>query len=56
MLQNLGPVELIIIFAMILLIFGVGRVGRVGHELGTAINEFRRGVKGEDEPDAPEGA
>lgn len=55
MLQSLGPVELIIIFAVILLLFGAGRVGRVGRELGTAISEFKRGVKGDDELEGHEG-
>lgn len=45
MFQSLGPTELIIIFAIVLLLFGAGRVGRVGHELGSAISEFRKGLK-----------
>ena len=44
-----GP-ELIIILIIVLLIFGVGRIARVGRELGTGIREFRKGVYGEDEP------
>jgi sec-independent protein translocase protein TatA len=44
MLKSVGPVELIIIFAIVLLLFGVGRVSRVGKELGTAISEFRKGL------------
>lgn len=44
-----GP-ELIIILIIVLLIFGVGRIARVGRELGTGIREFRKGVSGEDEP------
>jgi sec-independent protein translocase protein TatA len=44
MLKSIGPVELIIILAIVLLLFGVGRVSRVGKELGTAISEFRKGL------------
>ena len=44
MIRNFGPVELIIILAIVLLLFGVGRVSRVGKELGTAISEFRKGL------------
>ena len=44
-LRGVGPVELIIVLIIVLLLFGVGRVGRVGRELGTAISEFRRGLK-----------
>lgn len=42
--MQLGPTELIIIFAIILLLFGVGRVSRVGGELGKAVSNFRRGL------------
>lgn len=44
MIKNLGPVELIIILSVFLLLFGVGRVSRVGKELGTAISEFKKGL------------
>jgi sec-independent protein translocase protein TatA len=44
-----GP-ELIIILIIVLLIFGVGRIARVGRELGTGIREFRKGISGEEEP------
>ncbi len=40
----LGPVELLIILAIVLLIFGVGRVSRIGGELGSAVSNFRRGL------------
>ena len=41
---RLGPVELLIILAIVVLIFGVGRISRVGKELGTGIREFRKGL------------
>lgn len=44
MLQQIGPFELIIVLAIVLLLFGVGRVGKVGKELGSAISEFRKGL------------
>ena len=50
---RLGGPELIIILAIILLIFGVGRIGKIGGELGKGIKEFRKGIKG-DEAKAPE--
>lgn len=46
--MNLGPTELIIVLVIVIILFGVGRVGRIGGELGTAIREFRRGVQGDD--------
>jgi sec-independent protein translocase protein TatA len=49
----LGGPELIIILVIVLLVFGVGRIGKIGGELGKGIREFRRGIQG-DEPKAPE--
>jgi sec-independent protein translocase protein TatA len=54
MLRTPGPTELIIILVIVVLLFGVGRVARVGKELGTAIREFRKGLQGEDEADTKE--
>ena len=45
---KLGVPELIIILVIIVLLFGVGRVTKIGGELGTAIKSFRKGIK-EDE-------
>lgn len=43
--MQLGPTELLIILAIVLLLFGVGRIGRIGGELGQAVGNFRRGVE-----------
>lgn len=48
MIRPGGP-ELIIILVIILILFGVGRISKVGKELGTGIKEFRKGLQGEDE-------
>lgn len=53
-MPNLGPTELIIILLIAVLLFGVGRLGRLGGELGKGIREFRRGIQ-EDDSDEPEG-
>jgi sec-independent protein translocase protein TatA len=45
---GLGPPELIIILIIVVLLFGVGRLGRLGGELGKGIREFRRGVSDDD--------
>ena len=42
--MNLGPTELIIILVIVLLLFGVGRVSRIGGELGSAVANFRKGL------------
>jgi sec-independent protein translocase protein TatA len=47
--MNLGPTELIIILVIVLLLFGVGRLSRIGGELGRGIREFRTGLKGDEE-------
>ncbi len=48
-MPGLGPVELIVILVIVLLIFGAGRLSRVGGELGSAIKGFREAVKPEDD-------
>ena len=52
-MPNLGGWELIIILVIVLLIFGVGRISKLGEELGKGIRAFREGVKegNEDEDD-----
>jgi sec-independent protein translocase protein TatA len=54
MLRSVGPFELIIILTIVLLLFGVGRVSRVGKELGTAISEFRKGLSEGNEDETTE--
>ena len=44
----LGGPELIIILVIVLLIFGVGRIGKIGGELGKGIREFRKGIQGDE--------
>ena len=46
---GLGTPELLIILVIVLLVFGVGRVAKVGREMGTGIRAFRKGLSGEDE-------
>ncbi len=42
--------EWVIILAVVLLVFGVGRVSKLGEELGKGISAFRSGVReGKDE-------
>ncbi len=45
MFGSLGTSELIIILVIVLVIFGVGRIGKLGSELGKGISAFRQGVK-----------
>lgn len=45
MIGSLGWPELLLILAVVLLVFGVGRISKVGSELGKGISAFREGVR-----------
>jgi sec-independent protein translocase protein TatA len=49
-MDTLGVPELLLILVIVLLLFGVGRIGKIGGELGKGIKAFRDGLKG-DEPE-----
>lgn len=38
--------ELLIILVIVVLVFGVGRISKIGKELGSGIRSFPRGLKG----------
>ena len=41
---QIGTTELIIILVIVIVLFGVGRIGRLGADFGRAISEFRKAV------------
>jgi sec-independent protein translocase protein TatA len=45
---NLGTPELLILLVIVVVLFGVGRIGKLGAEFGKGIRELRRGLNGED--------
>ncbi len=49
MIAGLGPFELLIILAIVIAIFGAGKLAGIGGALGGSIREFRRSVR-DDEP------
>jgi sec-independent protein translocase protein TatA len=44
-----GAPELIILLVIVIVLFGVGRIGKIAGELGNGIRAFREGLKGGDE-------
>ena len=53
-MPKIGSLELVIVLVIVLLIFGVGRMSRLGRDLGESIREFRRGITGDEETGAEE--
>ena len=45
-LRDFGLPELLIILVIIILLFGVGRIGKVAGELGKGIRSFKDGLSG----------
>ena len=46
--KSFGPLELVIVLALVILLFGIGRISKIGGELGGAIRSFRKGLKGDE--------
>lgn len=46
---RLGTTEMIILLVIVVILFGVGRIGKLGAELGKGIRELRKGLSQEDE-------
>ena len=46
---HLGTTELVIILVIIILLFGVGRIGKIAGELGKGVRDFRDGMTGKSE-------
>jgi len=49
MIGRAGFPELLILFVIILLVFGVGRITKVAGELGSGIRAFKSGLQGDKE-------
>jgi len=47
---GIGPFELLLILAVVVIIFGVGRLPEVGGAIGKGIREFRRSSRETEEP------
>ena len=51
---GLGTQELLIILALVMIVFGAGKLPQVGSALGNGIRNFKKGVKEEDDTIPPE--
>ena len=45
----IGIWQLVLIFAIILVLFGAGRIPKIMKDLGSGIRSFKSGLEGEDE-------
>ena len=48
---SLGWPEIILILVVLVLIFGVGRISKIGGELGSGIKAFKEGLNGKKKSD-----
>ena len=55
-MPNLGFGELVIVFLIVMLIFGAGRLPQIGEGLGKAIRNLKRGLNTDDDIDVPPAA
>jgi sec-independent protein translocase protein TatA len=46
--QSIGPTELIIVLAIVLIIFGPKRLPGLGRQLGSGMREFKDSITGKD--------
>lgn len=47
--MHLGPTELIIILVIVIVLFGVGRIGKIAGEMGSGIRAFREGLRSDED-------
>jgi len=44
-LQNIGPGEILLILAVLLLLFGATRIPQIARSLGRSASEFKKGIR-----------
>lgn len=49
MIGGLGMSELFMIFLIILLLFGAGKIPKIAKDIGSGIREFKKSINGEHE-------
>ena len=51
MLSNIGLPELIIIFLIVLFLFGANKIPKIAKDIGGGIREFKKSITGENDSD-----
>jgi sec-independent protein translocase protein TatA len=51
-MPNFG--ELLVIFFIVLVLFGAGKIPKIARDMGTGIREFKNAMNGESKPDDKE--
>ena len=46
MLGSIGPMELLLLFLIVVIIFGASRIPEIGRGLGSGIQNFKAAMKG----------
>lgn len=54
MIGGLGVPELVIIFLIILVLFGANKIPKIAKDIGGGIREFKKSISGEDDNDKKE--
>ena len=47
--MRFGGWELVIVLVIVVIVFGVGRISKIGGELGSGIRAFKDGLAGDDD-------
>lgn len=47
-MRNFGFPELLVVLGILILLFGIGRLGKIGAELGKGIRSFRQALSEEE--------
>lgn len=50
-MPSLGIPELMIIFLIVIVLFGAGRLPLIGKGIGEGIRNFKKGMRGDEEPE-----
>ncbi len=52
---RIGLPELLVIFLILVVLFGASKIPQLGRGLGEGIKNFKKGLKGDDDQDSPDG-